>query len=254
MAFNKDSVLGTMTFSVVLCLLCSFMITGTAEVLKERKLAKKRSELKRYVLVAANVEGDDIDELFDARVTPMLVNLDSGTMENLSAKEILDFDDRMAAINPDTSIKPRKDTARIKRRANQARVFKVTDDNGQLASVVMPIHGKGLWSVVYGYVAVQPDLNTIEGLVISEHGETPGLTDFLKDPQWLSGWHDKRIFDDSGKPVLAVVKGGAKKGDIHGVDGVSGATKTGRGLQKAVTFWFGPEGYQTFLNTFKKEA
>ncbi|WP_417348297.1 Na(+)-translocating NADH-quinone reductase subunit C [Ferrimonas sp.] len=254
MAFNKDSVLGTMVFSVVLCLLCSFMITGTAEVLKERKLAKKRSELKRYVLVAANIQGDNIEELFDSRVTPMLVNLDSGTTEDLSANEILDFDDRMAAINPETSIKPKKDTARIKRRANQARVFKVTDESGQLASVVFPIHGKGLWSVVYGYVAIQPDLNTIEGLVISEHGETPGLTDFLKDTKWLSGWHNKQIFDDSGKPVLAVVKGGAKKGDVHGVDGVSGATKTARGLQKAVKFWFGPEGYQNFLNTIKKEA
>ncbi|SDI97844.1 Na+-transporting NADH:ubiquinone oxidoreductase subunit C [Ferrimonas sediminum] len=253
MAFNKDSVLGTMTFSVVLCLLCSFMITGTVEVLKERKLVKKRSELKRYVLVAANIQGD-VEEMFDKHVTPMLVNLDSGETADLSEKEILDFDDRMAAINPDTSVKPKKDLARIKRRANQARVFKVVDDNGQLTSVVMPIHGKGLWSVVYGFVAIQPDLNTIEGMVVSEHGETPGLTDFLKDPQWLKGWHDKQIFDDSGKPVLAVVKGGAKAGDSHGVDGVSGATKTGRGLQKAVRFWFGPEGYQTFLNTLHKEA
>ncbi|QIZ76075.1 Na(+)-translocating NADH-quinone reductase subunit C [Ferrimonas lipolytica] len=254
MAFNKDSVAGTFIFSAILCLCCSFMITGTAEVLKERKLDKKRSELKRFVLVAANVDGDDIDQLFDARVTPLLVNLDSGNAADLSTTEILDFDDRMAAINKDTSIKPKKDLARIKRRANQARVFKISDADGNLASVVMPIHGKGLWSVVYGYVAVKPDLNTIEGMVISEHGETPGIADFLNDQAWTDTWQGKQIFDADGKPVFAVVKGGAKADDIHGVDAVSGATKTGTGLQKAVRFWFGPEGYKTFLSTLKTEA
>ncbi|WP_298439012.1 Na(+)-translocating NADH-quinone reductase subunit C [uncultured Ferrimonas sp.] len=254
MAFNKDSVAGTFIFSALLCLICSFMITGTAEVLKERKLAKKRSEMKRYVLVAANIQGDNVNELFAERVQPLLINLNDGSVASEDANTVLDFDDRMAAVNKETSIKPKKDTAKIKRRANQARVFKVIDDSGKLSSVVMPIHGKGLWSVIYGYIAVQPDFNTIEGIVISEHGETPGLTDYLTTSEWTDTWKGKKIFNAKGKLKLKVVKGGAKPGDVHGVDGVSGATMSGRGVQRSVKFWFGKEGYQTFLNSLKTEA
>ncbi|WP_299793368.1 Na(+)-translocating NADH-quinone reductase subunit C [uncultured Shewanella sp.] len=252
MAFKKDTVLGTMIFTVTLCLLCSFMITGTADLLKERKLAKKRDELKRYVLMAADVDigGDkDFRAIFEKSVTPMLVELDTGAVT--TEGEIMDFDDRMAAINPKTSRKPKKDTAKIKSRADQARVFKVFDDSGKLSSVVVPVYGKGLWSIIYGFVAVKPDMNTIENVVFYEHGETPGIGDFLDDSEWTGKFQGKQLFDAKGKVAFRVVKGGAKEGDVHGVDAVSGATMTGRGVQRSIQFWFGKEGFQTFFNKLK---
>jgi len=251
MAFKKDTVMGTMVFTVTLCLLCSFMLTGTAELLKERKLAKKRDEVKRYVLVAADVDlgGNDFRAIFEKSVTPMLVELDTGVVS--SEGNVMDFDDRMAAINPETSSKPKKDTAKIKSLADQVRVFKVFDDNGKLSSVVVPIYGKGLWSMIYGFVAVKPDMNTIENVVFYEHGETPGIGDFLNDPEWTAKFQGKHLFDEKGKVALKIVKGGAKEGDIHGVDAVSGATMTGRGVQRSIKFWFGKEGFQTFFNTLK---
>lgn len=251
MAFKKDTVLGTMVFTVTLCLLCSFMLTGTAELLKERKLAKKRDELKRYVLVAADVDlgGNDFRTIFEKSVTPMLVELDTGVIS--TDDNVMNFDDRMAAINPETSSKPKKDTAKIKSRADQVRVFKVFDDNGKLTSMVVPIYGKGLWSMIYGFVAVKPDMNTIVNVVIYEHGETPGIGDFLNDPEWTAKFQGKQLFDENGKVALKIVKGGAKEGDIHGVDAVSGATMTGRGVQRSIKFWFGNEGFQTFFNKLK---
>ncbi|WP_076540769.1 Na(+)-translocating NADH-quinone reductase subunit C [Shewanella sp. UCD-KL21] len=250
MAYKKDSIAGTMIFIISLSLVCSFMITGTAEILKERKLVKKRDEVQQFVLRAANIDisGGDFRELFEQRVSPKMVNLDSG--EFVEHANLLDFDERMAAINPDTSSKPKKDTAKIKSRADNIRVFEVFDTNGKLSSVVMPIYGKGLWSMIYGYLAVKPDLNTVENIIFYEHGETPGIADFVTDPQWTDLWKGKQLFDDKGKISIKVIKGGAKAGDIHGVDGVSGATRTGMGIQRAVEFWFGVEGYQTFLNQF----
>lgn len=253
MTFKKDSFVGTMIFTVTLCLLCSFMITGTAELLKERKLVKKRDELKRNVLIAADVDIADKDfrAIFDKDVKSMLVSLDTGVVETNA--EVLDFDERMAAINPETSSKleRKKDKAKIKTRADQARVFKVFDDNGTLTSVVVPIYGKGLWSMIYGYVALQSDFNTIENVVFYEHGETPGIGDFLNDPDWTDKWHGKQIFDASGKVSFKIVKGGAKAGDVHGVDAVSGATMTGRGVQRSVQFWFGAQGFEMFFNKLK---
>ncbi|MCL1094328.1 Na(+)-translocating NADH-quinone reductase subunit C [Shewanella kaireitica] len=255
MAFKKDSFLGTMIFTVTLCLLCSFMITGTAELLKERKLVKKRDELKRNVLIAADVDIADKDfrAIFDKGVKPLLVTLETGDIATGSEVNVLDFDDKMAAINPETSVKLEKkqDKAKIKTRANQVRVFKVFGDNNQLEAVVMPIYGKGLWSMVYGYVALQPDFNTIENVVFYEHGETPGIGDFLNDSEWTDKWHGKQLFNEKGKVSFKVVKGGAKAGDVHGVDAVSGATMTGRGVQRAVQFWFGADGFETFLSKLK---
>ncbi|MCF1428649.1 MAG: Na(+)-translocating NADH-quinone reductase subunit C [Shewanella sp.] len=250
MAFNKDSVLGTMTFTVVLCLVCSFMITGTAEVLKERKLVKKRSELMQNVLLAADIKNvSDVPATFEARVQPMMVDLATGEMSERD--NILDFDERMAAINATTSSKIGKDIARIKTRANEIRVFKVLDDKGQLQALVVPVYGKGLWSIMYGFIGVGADLNTITGAVFYEHGETPGIADFVSDPEWLANWQGKQVFNADGKVAFNIVKGGVKQGDMSAVDGVSGATRTGVGMAKAVQFWFGPEGFEVFLGKLK---
>jgi Na+-transporting NADH:ubiquinone oxidoreductase subunit C len=249
MAFKKDTVAGTMVFIIILSLVCSFMITGTVEILKERKLAKKREEVQQYVLKAAGIDisQGDFSELFTQRVQPKMVNLATGKVTEKA--NLLDFDERMAAINPETSTKPKKDIAKIKTMATDIRIFEVYDTNGQLASIVMPIYGKGLWSSIYGYMAIKPDLNTIENIVFYEHGETPGIADFITDPQWLALWQGKTLFDAKGNIAIKVIKGGAKDGDIHGIDGVSGATRSGVGIQRLVEFWFGVEGYQTYLHT-----
>ena len=256
MALKKDSVVGTMIFIITLSLLCSFMITGTAELLKERKLVKKRDELKRYVLMASdmNIQGDkDFRAIFEKSVTPVIINLDSGEIQLKERVDVMDFDERMAAINPETShkLEKKKDKAKIKTRADEVRVFKVVDDKGELSRGVMPIYGKGLWSIIYGYLALKPDFNTIENIVFYEHGETPGIGDFLNETQWTDKFRGKQIFDAKGKPVLKIVKGGAKEGDIHGVDAVSGATMTGRGVQRSIQFWFGSEGFKVFLDKLK---
>ncbi|MBV7317180.1 Na(+)-translocating NADH-quinone reductase subunit C [Shewanella sp. NIFS-20-20] len=252
MAFNKDSVLGTMVFTISLCLVCSFMITGTAEVLKERKLVKKRDELQRNVLMAANIQlnGQDVREVFASQVTPMLVALDSG--EIVPQAQILDFDERMAAINPETSSKPKKDTAKIRSRADAVRVFEVRDGSGKLDTLVVPIYGKGLWSMMYGYVALESDLNTIRNLVFYEHGETPGIADFVTDPHWLAQFTGKQLFDDKGKVAIKIIKGGAPQGNVHGIDAVSGATATGRGIQRTFEFWFGKEGFAPYFDKLTK--
>ncbi|MDF0533964.1 Na(+)-translocating NADH-quinone reductase subunit C [Shewanella sp. A32] len=251
MAFNKDSVAGTFLFTIVLCLLCSFMITGTAGVLKERKLAKQRNELMQNVLLAADIPSDNSNfkTLFGSRVIPMLVTLADG--QRLPQDDLLDYDERMAAINPQSSSKIAKDIARIKTRANQIRIFRVDDAQGKLQSWVLPIYGKGLWSIIYGFIGLTPDLNTVEAVVFYEHGETPGIGDFINHQDWRQKWHGKQLFDANGKLALKIVKGGAKAGDLNGIDGVSGATRTGAGVQNMISFWFGDEGFTPLLAKLK---
>ncbi|GAA5194865.1 NADH:ubiquinone reductase (Na(+)-transporting) subunit C [Ferrimonas gelatinilytica] len=248
MRYNKDSVPGTFLFIACLCIFCSLMITGTAAGLKERAKAKELARMKHSVLMAAGFgdhRGGDIDGLFERRIQPQIINLDRGEVNG--EIDPMTFDPNMAAANPQTSSKPKKDSARIGRRADQGRAFTILDEAGNFDGVVLPFHGKGLWSVIFGYIALEEDLSTIRGLYVYEHGETPGIGDFLDDPAWQSQWQGKQLYNDSGKVVISVVRGGAKPGDLYGVDGISGATMSGRGVERAVQFWVGNEGFGPYL-------
>ena len=68
-----------------------------------------------------------------------------------------------------------------------------------LHRLVLPVHGKGMWSTLYAYLALQSDLSTIAAMHVYRHGETPGIGDRIEDPQWLSTWAGKRVYDDAGR-------------------------------------------------------
>ena len=101
---------------------------------------------------------------------------------------------------------------------------------------IIPISGKGLWSTLFGYFALEMDLNTVIGITFYKHGETPGLGGEVEKKWFQNNFVGKKIFDQAGEFVsIKVVKG--KVNDVysgealnHGVDGISGATVTSRGV------------------------
>jgi len=111
-------------------------------------------------------------------------------------------------------------------------------DDGK-PSYVLPISGKGLWSTIYGYLALGEDAATVRGVTFYKHGETPGLGGECENPEWCAKWVGKSILDDSKKLVGVIVKKGAVDPTIaddkrHKVDGLSGATITCNGITKFV--------------------
>ena len=92
------------------------------------------------------------------------------------------------------------------------------------------MHGNGLWSVMYGFVAIQPDGNTINGITYYDQGETPGLGGEIGNPLWQQKFVGKKLFDEQGKPALHVGKG-ASSDKEHGVDALSGASLTSKGVR-----------------------
>ena len=77
-----------------------------------------------------------------------------------------------------------QNVAKIGRRANLATVYLVSDDNGVLQRIIIPVHGAGLWSTMYAFVAVKPDGNTVDAITYYEQGETPGLGGEVQNPRW----------------------------------------------------------------------
>ena len=156
--------------------------------------------------------------------------------------------------NQSIGLEPAQDIAGIRRRPNLRVAYFLRNEN-TLERIVLPIQGKGLWSTLYGFVALAPDANTVKCLAFYSHGETPGLGAEIDNPKWKSLWIDKKAFGADSVPRIEVIKGKVDPHDknaSHQVDGISGATITGRGVSNLVRFWLGDQGYGPMLRRLKQ--
>jgi Na+-transporting NADH:ubiquinone oxidoreductase subunit C len=150
------------------------------------------------------------------------------------------------------------DKIKIRRREHYSFVYLVNDDQG-LSKVILPIRGYGLWSTLYGFLALESDLNSVAGIGYYQHGETPGLGGEVDNPNWKAKWTDnKRVYGADGAVKLTVLKGSVTAGSAdenYQVDGLSGATLTTNGVDNMIKFWLGDSGFGPFLKNLKeKEA
>jgi Na+-transporting NADH:ubiquinone oxidoreductase subunit C len=254
MASNKDSFGRTVGFIFALCLVCSIIVAGAAVGLKDTQMQKKMLDKQTKVLETAGLlakvgnKPKAVVEAYNKYVEEKFVDLNSG---KLLDEEVGMYDQRKASRDLSQSIKPQNDIAKILRRANKTVIYLVKNEQGQVDTVILPIRGSGLWSMMYAFVGLDTDLNTIKSVVYYEQGETPGLGGEVENPKWKALWPGKKLFDEQGQLAIKIVKGGAAKDDIHGVDGLSGATLTSLGVQKQFEFWFGNEGYAKFIQNYK---
>ncbi|UJF18838.1 Na(+)-translocating NADH-quinone reductase subunit C [Vibrio sp. SS-MA-C1-2] len=255
MASNNDGIKKTLIVVIALSLVCSIIVSLAAVGLRPLQKENALLDKQKNILLVAGLPIDtnkEIQDNYKQFIQPRLVNLDTGDFN--TTLDPLTYNQRLAAKDPSESIKltPEQDKAKIMRRANVATIYLVKDANGNTTKVVLPVHGTGLWSMMYAFVSVKTDGNTIEGITYYEQGETAGLGGEVENPKWRAQFVGKELFDANGKPALRVVKGGAPQGDIHGVDGISGATLTGNGVQHTFDFWLGDNGFGPFLAKVRK--
>jgi Na+-transporting NADH:ubiquinone oxidoreductase subunit C len=106
---------------------------------------------------------------------------------------------------------------------------------------------------MYGYLALATDGTTVTGLRFYSHAETPGLGDQIDKPAWISQWAGKELFGPDGEPRIEVVRGfvqtdaASRDTARFQVDGLSGATLTGRGVTQLIRYWVGPHGFGPYL-------
>jgi Na+-transporting NADH:ubiquinone oxidoreductase subunit C len=251
-ASNKDSFGRTLFVVVGLCLVCSVLVSTAAVVLKPIQQENKLLDKQKYILEAAslintkegNVTKKEILSKYEQYVDARLVDLKTGEFVEGNANL---YDQRKASRDTDTSSVPENDIASIKRVADTAVVYLVHNDEGKLTSVILPIHGYGLWSTMYALLALEADLNTVQGLVYYDQGETPGLGGEVENPKWKALWKGKKLFDEQGNLAISVTKNPTVASSVHGVDALSGATLTSNGVQHSLTFWLGKEGFANFI-------
>jgi len=256
---SNDSWQKTLFVAVLLCLVFSVMVSSAAVVLRPQQEANQRLDVQRNLLLAAGMADADTTPAEIAglmqSVRPQLVNLEDGSLEE--GADPAAFDVTKALRDPATrkAIEPDEDLARIRRRAKQAVVYLV-EDNGRLSKVVLPVYGNGLYSTLYGFLALDGDLRTIRGLKFYQQGETAGLGAEVDNPRWLARWPGKLALDESGAPAIKVVKGGVDESSPmapYQVDGISGATMTSKSVSALLTYWLGPDGFGPFLARLKAQ-
>lgn len=256
MSHDKDSTRQTLIVAGVLCLVCSIVVSGAAVLLKPAQEANVALDRKQNILKAAGLMDPtaDVNALF-AKVEARVVDLASGDFVELADAEA--YDQRAAAKNPASNLEipAKQDIAGIKRRAKQASVYLVRDDQGALDTIVLPVHGYGLWSTMYGFLALEEDGNTVVGFNFYEQGETPGLGGEVDNPNWQAQWRGKKIFGDDGAPRIELVKGGvdlAAADSVYEVDALSGASLTSRGVTNLLQYWLGEQGFASFLTKIRE--
>ncbi|MFC0308813.1 Na(+)-translocating NADH-quinone reductase subunit C [Gallibacterium trehalosifermentans] len=254
--FKKDSVGGTILVVVLVSLVCSIIVASAAVGLKsiqnEQKLLDKQKNILSVAgLLPLKAKDAEIKALYAQNIEPKVVELATGDY----VSNITNFDARVAVKDPAQSvvINTDDDKAGIKVRAKYAEVYLVKDAQGNVSQIVLPIYGTGLWSVMYGFVSVAPDANTIKGITYYEQGETAGLGGEIANPNWQKYFVGKKLFDAQEQVAIKIGKGASADKD-HGIDGLSGATLTTKGVQGSFDYWFGHNGFGPYLDKIRAEA
>ena len=238
---NVDTPFRALFIAAVVALGCSIMVASAVHFLRplapvEAFPARALAVLKAAGrLPAGDAEAEALAAAYRA-LEARILDLDSG--EFVAAEDPWEFDPWASETETRTT------------ELERAPVYLVRVE-GQLDRVVFPVHGPGMWSTIYAYVALQPDLDTVAKLVIFRHGETPGIGDRIEDDSWQSLWQGKKVFSENGEPRIDVVVGAR---GAHQIDAITGATITAEAAGDFIRASFGADGYGPFIARFREEA
>jgi len=251
LALPNDSKKKTIFIALATCLVCSVLVSAAAVALKPMQEANKAFDKKRNILQIAGlmVEGGSVNELFK-QIEPRVVDIATG--EYVEGIDAATYDQKAAANDPAQNyrLSAADDVAGIKRRAKLASVYLVKEGD-KVKSYILPIKGYGLWSTLYGFIALADDLDTIVGLGYYEHAETPGLGGEVDNPNWKAKWIGKEVYGEDNQVLIDVVKGAVDPANPkakYQVDGLSGATLTSRGVENMLHYWLSDKGFGPYIN------
>lgn len=258
LALANDSLEKTIAVAFSLCFVCATLVSFAAVALRPLQIENKALDMKNNILDVAGLmdEGIDINQAFASQIEEKLINIETG--EYVDGMDVASYDQRKAAKDPAQNIilMRNQDIASIKKKAKIAKIYLVKNA-GMIESIILPVHGYGLWSTMYGFLAVEADGQTVKSINFYDQAETPGLGGEVVNPNWRALWKGKKVYNDAGEPILALVKGvvdTSKAGSQFQVDGLAGATLTSNGVSNLVKYWMGAEGFAPYLDKIRKEG
>ncbi len=257
LALSNDSLEKTIAIALSLCFVCAILVSMAAVALRPLQIENKALDMKKNILAVAGLlqEDTDINAAFAEQIEAKLVDVATG---DYVEGDVETYDQRKAAKDPEQSIMLSKgqDIASIKKRAKIAKVYLVKEGD-VIKSIILPMHGYGLWSTMYGFLALDADGQTVQSINFYDQGETPGLGAEIVNPNWRALWKGKKVYNEAGAVALGLIKGvvdTSKSGSEFQVDGLAGATLTSVGVTNLVKFWMSDEGFAAYLDKVKTKG
>ncbi len=231
---NRDSNAYTFIFAIIMVVVVASALAFTAVSLKPMQDDNVRKEKMQNILatIGVEVERNEAEAAFKQYFK----------QENqLSLTKDGDVDSKVEAFKINL-------TKEIKKPVDEQRFPLFIAEKEGSEFYVIPLRGAGLWDAIWGYIALDSDLNTIKGVVFDHKGETPGLGAEITQTYFQERFTNKKIEDANGDFVgITVLKGGSQ-GNDNAVDAISGATITSKGVEKMIQ-----ERLDHYLAYFKKE-
>lgn len=221
---DKDSNKATFLFASIMVIVIAILLSVAAIILGPYQARNTKIEKMQNILSSVGIQSssDDAEEIFSQYITEQVV-LNSKGEPVKGGIAAFDIDlkkelDKAKTGNQDKELFP---------------LFVCQKENKSF--YIIPVRGKGLWGPIWGYIALEEDLNTVSGVSFGHKSETPGLGAEIEVEKFEGKFKGKKIFDEKGDFVsVKVTKGSSGSTNIHGVDAVSGATITSDGVSEMV--------------------
>ena len=253
---RKQSNLYIFGFAIAVCLFASILLAVASTALKPAQTEQVRLDIIHNILSVAGIPEEQIKgkkpseiiDLYEKNFEVLLIDKNNEKvhreemekeLETIGYKEA-DLEKMMTfelieVYNSKLKLLAKRAGKPLEQYDRQIKVVYLYKPGGELKYYIIPISGNGLWGMMYGYFALKTDLNTVAGIRFYKHQETPGLGGEAEKPWFTSNFEGKKILDEAGKLVsVAVAKGSAEvthpQEIEHFVDGISGATLTGKGI------------------------
>ncbi|MDF3130771.1 FMN-binding protein [Kiritimatiellaeota bacterium B1221] len=211
---QKDDI-QTIRFALIICLICSMALAGVQGSLRGIQERNKQIDQQINVLKALSPDfAPDGTALTEEQIDLWFIQGKVPKDKIPAYFETYVSQDEVSLPKGKTSI-----------------LYTLKKDD-QVVSYAFPAEGKGLWSTVHSYIGLESDLATIRGITFFDHGETPGLGGECSKPWFQENFRGKKLWEDGEPLKFEIAKGKADPVTDHKVDGMSGATITGNGIQK----------------------
>lgn len=229
-------------FSAVLTIVLGLLLSGTSQVLGPKQQEAIALDKKKQILGAV-ISYEEIEAM-----TPDQIN---DYYEKRIASTVVDINGQEISEGGVTAEKV--EIAKFYKKPAEERqypvfIFHAEGQPDQVESYIFPLYGAGLWDAIWGYLALDTDMNTIGGITLAHAGETPGLGARITETRVQERYVGKKVFDESGELVsVQMMKGEGKdySGDEHKVDGMSGATITANGVNNMLKSYL--SHYEAFI-------
>ena len=237
---NISSTRYTFIFAAIVCVVSAVLLSVFSEGLRPQKELNEELDVKRNILKAVvlqepltpKMKGPEVLKVYNSKIEELVIDKEGNVVAGKTPKQLTEKDKDFYPLY----------------------IYK---EDGQLLAYAFPIVGQGLWSTLYGYLAVEADATTIRGVTFYKHGETPGLGGEIEKEWFQNNFKGKTIYSVKEHKLTTVVVVKGKAADVvskdessYHVDGITAATLTGKGVTEMMDRWV--RVYDAYLSKLRK--